>query len=239
MEPWHYEPAADLDASFAKRLERFPREPDMSVYAIRSLFALLIRSWLKIYHGLRVRGLEHLPQSRSYVIVANHASHLDAPAIVSSFPFRKLHRIFPAAARDYFFVSVPRTIFSAIVVNALPFDRKVHIRHSLEICRRLLESEGNILLLFPEGTRTETGEIRPFKPGVGLLLAGLDVPAVPCHIRGGFEGLPKGRLFPRPSPLKVRFGSPLRFPNVAGDREGAEKVCREIQTAVQRLGEGD
>ena len=72
-------------------------------------------------------------------------------------PLRKLHRVFPAAAQDYFFVSVPQLAIAAVVVNALPFGRQKQIRQSLELCRELLANPGNVLILFPEGTRTVDG----------------------------------------------------------------------------------
>lgn len=118
-------------------------------------------------------------------MVANHTSHLDTASIISSLPMKKIHRVFPAAAQDYFFVTPPRVAFSAIVVNALPFNRKTNIRQSLTLCKQLLQTPGNVLLLFPEGTRSVTGQLQEFKPGIGLLMAGLPHPVIPCHLGGG------------------------------------------------------
>src|SRR5690242_18276581 len=135
---WRYESAPDLDQSLVDRLRRFPREPDITVYALRSLAALTVRAWLKVYHRLKITGADNLPKEGSYVMVANHSSHLDALCLLSALPLRKLHRAFPAAAQDYFFVSIPRTAIAAVVVNALPFARTAHIRHSMDLCRHLL-----------------------------------------------------------------------------------------------------
>src|SRR5689334_16581413 len=176
---WTYEPAPDLDQSLADRLRRFPREPDIAVYAARSLAAMTIRSWLRFYHRFEISGAEHLPKEGSFILVANHASHLDTLCILSALPLRQLHRAFPAAAQDYFFVGMPRLAVAAVIVNALPFGRQSHIRNSLELCRHLLANPGNMLILFPEGTRTKTGKIGEFKPGVGLLAAGSNIPVVP------------------------------------------------------------
>jgi 1-acyl-sn-glycerol-3-phosphate acyltransferase len=235
MDTWHYEPVPDLDQSIAQRLERFPREPDMLVYACRGAAALAIRLWFRLYHRFSVDGIENVPTGESCVIVANHASHLDAPAIVSSLPLRSLHRTFPAAAKDYFFVSTPRSLFSAVVVNALPFDRRIHAGQSIELFRRLLVNRGNIVVLFPEGTRSVDGKVGRFKPGVGLLLAGLDVPAIPCHIHGAFHALPKDGWIPLPRRIQVRFGRPMRFTDAPRDRDGAERVSGELQHAVEIL----
>lgn len=232
---WSYEPASDLDQSLAERLRRFPREPDIAVYAVRSLAALTIRCWLRAYHRFDVRGPENLPKDGSFILVANHASHLDTLCILSALPLRKLHRAFPAAAQDYFFVSVPRLALAAVVVNALPFGRQGNSRNSLELCRRLLENSGNILILFPEGTRTRTGQIGEFKPGIGLLAAGTNIPVVPCHLAGAFEAWPKGKLFPRPRRLRLIVGKPRTYTHLPAGRESSVQISEDLRNAVVSL----
>ncbi len=232
---WSYEPAPDLDQSMAERLRRFPREPDLGVYALRSFAALTIRAWLRLYHRFEVVGAEHLPVDKSFVIVANHASHLDALCVLSALPLRKLHRAFPAAAQDYFFVSLPRLAIAAVVVNALPFGRRGNIRHSLDICRHLLENPGNILIIFPEGTRTRTGGMEEFKPGIGLLAAGTQIPIVPCYLSGAFEAWPKGRIIPRPRKLRLRIGEPKIYAHLPAGKESCAQVSADLQKAVAAL----
>ena len=232
---WQYEPAADLDQSMIERLRRFPREPDITVYALRSLAALTLRGWLKAYHRLTVIGRENLPPAGSFVLVANHSSHLDALCLLSALPLRKLHRAFPAAAQDYFFVSIPRLAIAAIVVNALPFARHSHIRHSMDLCRELLGNTGNILILFPEGTRTGTGQVGEFKPGIGLLAAGSPLPIVPCHLDGAFAAWPKTRALPVPRRLTLRIGQPKTFSHLTPGREAAEQISRDLRQAVLDL----
>ena len=159
MRKWRYESAADLDQPFIERLRHFPREPDMLVYGVRSLAALALRGWLSVYHRLEIVGRENLPANGSFVLVANHTSHLDTLCLLAALPLRQLHRAFPAAARDYFFVTAPRVAAAAIFVNALPFERQIHARQSLELCRHLLANPGNVLILFPEGTRSLDGAL--------------------------------------------------------------------------------
>jgi len=232
---WKYQTAEDLDQPLIERLRHFPREPDLLVYTFRSVGALIIRGWLAAYHRLAIRGREHLPSERSFVLVANHSSHLDALCLLSALPLRKLHRAFPAAAADYFFQSVPRIWFASVVVNALPFARQVHIRQSLGLCERLLQNPGNILIIFPEGTRSNTGEIGRFKPGIGLLLAGRDIPVIPCYLHGAFHAWRKGRWFPRPKRIEVRIGAPKTFADLPAGKESASVVAAELQSDVLRL----
>jgi len=232
---WHYEPAADLDQPLAERLRRFPREPDLMVYGMRSLAALTVRAWLKLYHRLQIVGREHLPRTGSFVMVANHTSHLDTLCLLAALPLAKLHRAFPAAARDYFFVSMPRLALAAVVVNALPFGRKTQIRQSLDLCRQLLRNPGNILILFPEGTRSATGQMGEFKPGIGWLIAGTEWPVIPCHLAGGFEAWPKGKLLPRPKWLRLRIGAPRNYAAWVSGEASPEAIASDLQRAVAEL----
>jgi 1-acyl-sn-glycerol-3-phosphate acyltransferase len=149
MKRWQYESAPDLDQSLVERLRHFPRQPDMLVYGLRSVAAVIIRAWLRCYHRLEIIGRDHLPAEGSFVMVANHSSHLDTLCLLAALPLAKLHRAFPAAAADYFFKSVHRTFVATVIVNALPFARQVNIRQSLSLCQTLLENSGNILIVFP------------------------------------------------------------------------------------------
>jgi 1-acyl-sn-glycerol-3-phosphate acyltransferase len=235
MTPWSYEPAADLDKSVIERLRHFPREPDMLVYGLRSAAALMLRGWLRLYHRFTISGMENLPAAGSFILVANHASHLDTLCLLSALPLRKLHRAFPAAAKDYFFVSVPRLAMAAIVVNALPFGRQSQIRQSLDLCRQLLANPGNILILFPEGSRTKTGQMGEFRPGIGLLVAGTDIPVVPCHLNGAFRAWPKGKILPRPRAVHLQIGAPRKFDHYSAGKDAAEQIGAELGKAVHAL----
>lgn len=233
---WRYKPAPDLDRSLAERLRVFPRYPDMTLYAVRAALQLVMRSYLKVYHRLAIHGREHLPLNESFVMVCNHTSHLDTVSLLAALPVRRVHRTFPAAAADYFFSSVPRSALSVVFVNALPFDRQTRGAESLEVCRELLARRGHVLILFPEGTRTLTGAVGPFRSGIGRLVAGERTPVVPCHLHGGFHAFPKGAAFPRPRRLTLNIGSPMRFSEDAPDDRGAiARICRTLRDAVVAL----
>src|ERR1700726_3577155 len=139
---WRYGPANDVERTLVERLRRFPREPDILVYGLRSLGALIIRALLRIYNHFEIVGHQNLRTNRSLVIVANHCSHLDTLCLLAALPLRKLHRAFPVAASDYFFQRVPRLWAAAVLVNALPFGRHNRTRKSLTICSELLSDPG-------------------------------------------------------------------------------------------------
>ena len=236
MDQWEYHPPPDLDQPVSEQLRNFPRQPHMLFYAIRSLAALLLRGWMRIYHRLRIDGRERLPAEGSFVLVCNHTSHLDTLCLLCAVPVGRIHRTFPAAAADYFFCSLPRSVVSAILINALPFDRQVKGAESLTVCARLLANDGNILILFPEGTRTTTGEMGRFRSGIGRLLAGTDLPVLPCHLSGGIEAWPKGRPFPLPLKLHLRIGHARKYADLQPSTESVQTICCELRDAVAELG---
>jgi 1-acyl-sn-glycerol-3-phosphate acyltransferase len=237
MKRWRYDSANDLHQTLTERLRRFPREPDMLVYGLRSLIALVIRGWLRVYFRFEIVGQENLRTNRSLVLVANHSSHLDTLCLLAALPLRKLHRAFPAAAADYFFQDVFRTWFAAVVANALPFRRQMNVRQSLAICSELVRNPGNILIIFPEGTRSTTGEMQEFRSGIGALVAGRDVAVVPCYVEGSFRAWPKGKRLPRPRKLRLRVGTPRNFADSGNEKGEASVIAAELHAAVQELGE--
>jgi 1-acyl-sn-glycerol-3-phosphate acyltransferase len=235
MKKWLYDGVRDVDQAPIDRLRQFPREPDIIVYGLRSLGALIIRGLLHIYNHFEIIGHQNLRTNRSLVVVANHCSHIDTLCLLAALPLRKLHRAFPAAASDYFFQSVPRLWAAAILVNALPFARQARVRQSLSLCRGLLAHPGTILIIFPEGTRSTTGEVGEFKSGIGALVAGRDVAVAPCFIDGSFQAWPKGKRFPRPRKVRLVIGTPRNYRDRGTDKMEICAIAAELRNAVNKL----
>ena len=187
---------------------------------------------------LRAEGLEHLPQDRPYLLAANHASHLDSVAVlVATRPW--VARCTVIAAEDYLRRSRVRGWFVRHWLGAEAFDRYGDFRESLAVARSLLGVRSP-LLVFPEGTRSLTGGLQTFKPGIGLLSRELAVPVVPVAIRGTGEALPRGRCWPRRQPIELRFGPPIEpgavaSPVAAGGYEDHRALAERVRTAVQTL----
>jgi len=232
MKPLRCETSPEVDLTVIDRLRRFPREPDWLISAVRSVVALIIRAWLRFYFRFEIVGHQHLRTNRSLVLVANHASHLDTLCLLAALPLRRLHRAFPAAAEDYFFRSVSRTWFAAVILNALPFARQANVRQTLSVCGNLLDQPGNILIIFPEGTRSRDGRIQEFKCGIGALVAGRDVTVVPCRLDGAFHAWPKGKRLPRPRKVRLVVGKPRSYALRSGDKAA---IASELEDAVRKL----
>jgi 1-acyl-sn-glycerol-3-phosphate acyltransferase len=204
---------------------------------VRSLAAIIVRAWLHIYDRLTIVGRHNLPTVGSFILVANHASHLDTLCLLSALPVRRLHQTFPVAASEYFCVNPLLFYLAKLIVNVLPFDRQFACGYSLSICAQLLrENPGTILIFFPEGTRTSGFEPGEFKPGVALLAAGRDIPVVPCHLAGTHAALPKGAWLPRPRAVRLTIGAPRVYAHLPATKESRKHICRELREAVMSLG---
>jgi 1-acyl-sn-glycerol-3-phosphate acyltransferase len=235
MQPWQYHPASDFGLSWLQRLRRFPRTPDMTAWGLRSFSAMLLRTYMRSIHRLQIEGAKHLEQNESFILVANHASHLDVLCLMGALPWSHVHRVFPAAAADYWFRSATGTVVAAGMLNALAMERQGNPRRSLDACRRVLAEPGNVLILFPEGRRSPDGQLLPFRPGIGFLVAGTNHLVIPACISGTERALPRGRAIPMPFPIQVRIGSPRRFQHLPADREGYEQVASDLQAVIRDL----
>ena len=228
------EPASGAARSFwggiIARAEGSPRGPGLA----RRLFWASFAGPFERYFSLEVRGAENLPREGACLLAANHTSHLDAPAVWVALRGR-VRDLSVAAARDYFFTSSLRRWAFRRLMNAIPFDRREHVQESLQRAAHTL-APGRPLLVFPEGTRSSSGRVRPFKSGVGLLALELGVPIVPVHVSGTYKALPKDSPRLRRTPVTVSLGAPLEVDEYRSRREqvGAYQAYREIAEDLQR-----
>jgi 1-acyl-sn-glycerol-3-phosphate acyltransferase len=173
------------------------------------------------------------------VLASNHASHLDALVLAAALPPRLRAWLVPLAAADVFFRTPVRARLVAGLLGALPMPRGRCGAHRLRAFRERLLGGPCVYVLFPEGTRTRTGVMAPFRGGLGALVAGTDVPVLPCHLRGTFAALPPGRRVPRPRAVVLRIGPPLSFAGVENNRDGWRRVSACVAGAVRRLAEAE
>src|SRR6201984_196920 len=203
MEPWQLQPARDTGLTPAERFRSVRRESGLLESMAQQACFSVLRIYFAIGHRLEITGREKLPAHGPFVLVANHCSHLDALALGAALTPRHRERAFPIAAGDVFFQTTVSSTLSAIVLNALPMWRKNCGPHALTDLRGKLQEERAIFIIFPEGGRSRNGLMMPFKHGLGMLVAGTNVPVVPCGLIGTFEALPAGRNCPRPVAIKL------------------------------------
>jgi 1-acyl-sn-glycerol-3-phosphate acyltransferase len=235
MEPWQLQPAHDTGLTPAERFRSIRRESGLLESLAQQACFSTLRFYFAIAHRLAITGRDRLPPHGPFVLAANHCSHLDALILGAALRPRHRERAFPIAAGDVFFQTTAVSVFSAVMINALPMWRKNCGPHALAELRRKLQEEKAIFIIFPEGGRTRTGSIVPFKHGLGMLVAQTNVPVVPCGLVGTFEALPPNRKIPRPTAIKLVIGDPLQFASTANDRAGWSQIAQSVESAVRNL----
>jgi 1-acyl-sn-glycerol-3-phosphate acyltransferase len=160
--------------------------------------------------GPRVFGAEHAaPLGEPVMVCANHSSHFDIPLLQRSLPGRVRRRLSVAAAADYFFDDRLRRFLVLGGAAAFPFDRHERPRESIDRVDDRLH-HGWHVALFPEGTRSRTGVMGPFRPGIGVIATQLGMAVLPAYIDGAHRILPPGSRRPHRGHVTVRFGPVLR-----------------------------
>jgi long-chain acyl-CoA synthetase len=199
----------------------------------------------RVFARIHVDGLEHLRDIKGPVIFAsNHQSHMDTPVILAALPRAWRARVAPAMAKEFFkahffpeqhsrkqwLTNSLNYWLSAAFFNAFPLpQREAGARQTLRYAGELL-SEGFSILIFPEGARTDRGEIKPFRPGIGMMASKLGVPVVPVRLEGVDRVLHQKWKMAKPGPVQVTFGSPMRL---VGDNYA--ELARRVEEAVRSL----
>lgn len=199
---------SDTDlAQVASYMEQLT-QPTVSKRLTKKIARAILWIICKLYFRVTVKGIENLPTDRSFIICPNHTSHLDSVAL--GLVKRKFSHKFVGLLADNYFA---KKIFPLIdlIIDVVPFNRT---SDSLSLAKNLKYVElckkaNKIILLFPEGTRSQDGQLQKFKNGAAWIAeqTGLDV--VPAYIEGGYRLLPRGRLIPKPGKLSITFGKPL------------------------------
>ncbi len=188
------------------------------------------------YAARRASGREKLEHLRGPVIlVANHASHLDTPVILSALPRRLRKRTVVAAAADYFYRNRMVASLVSLVFNTVPIERRRGggMSRNGGHLDQLLD-QGWSLLLYPEGTRSRDGMPGPLRRGAAVLAASHNLTIVPIRVTGTAEAMPPGRFWPRrrrdkPVPrrhrIEVSFGEPIA---ATGDADAVMEYVRNF-----------
>jgi long-chain acyl-CoA synthetase len=193
------------------------------------------------FYRAEVSGEAFIPRDRNFLVVANHASHLDMGLVKVALgdSGKKLAAL---AARDYFFDTRLKRAYFENFTNLIPMDREGSIRRSLRAAVEALR-RGYNLLIFPEGTRSRDGRMAPFKPTAGYLALHCRVDALPVYIHGTHDALPPGSAVPRKTRLRVVIGQPICVADLEartaalakGDaHKAATQIMEEAVRALER-----
>ncbi|NBM19041.1 1-acyl-sn-glycerol-3-phosphate acyltransferase [Streptomyces sp. GC420] len=199
---------------------------------------VLLGPLLRLMFRPRIEGLEHIPAEGAAIVAGNHLSfsdHFLMPAILK-------RRITFLAKAEYFTgPGIKGRLIAAFFRSAgqIPVDRsgkeagQAAIREGLGVLRK-----GELLGIYPEGTRSHDGRLYKGKVGVAVMAIKAQVPVIPCAMVGTFEAQPPGQIIPSIRPVSIRFGRPLDFARYAG-MENEKAVIRaatdEIMYAILQL----
>lgn len=180
-----------------------------------------------------VAGLQNLPRRGGYIVAANHASHLDPP-IVGLFIPRQVSFFARKTLWKRGFAS-----WWLDIVGTIPVDRDGGM--SLDAIKRILQTlaRGRAVIVFPEGTRSATGELQAPKAGVGLIACRAKVPVIPARVFGSFEAFGREGRLRLGTPISVSYGPALQPGDYDHPEDGKERYARaaaRIMDAINRIG---
>lgn len=171
---------------------------------------IILRGVVRSVTRVSVTGADNLKGLKGpCVVVANHASHLDATLIVTSLPYSQTKNLAVAAAADYFYSRWWKKAATSLFFNTYAVHRTGE-RKTKGTSLRLIE-EGVSVAIFPEGTRSRDGKLKRFTPGAAALSVTTQVPMVPIALIGTYEAMPVGRWWPvsgRPT-VQMLIGKPM------------------------------
>ena len=207
---------------------------------------LFLRPAVLLLGWPRVTGRENLARvSGPVLVVSNHVSDVDIGFVLTALPARLSLHLAAAAGGEAMealrtspsgrgFLSqnydLLKWALGAALLNIFPLPREAGFRQSFEYAGQAVD-RGYSILIFPEGRHTTTGELLPFRPGIGILANALRIPVIPMRIVGLYEIKQAGKRFAPPGRISVRLGAPISF------AEGSDPaaIARELESVVKEL----
>jgi len=200
------------------------------MYALmRALVRLIANTYLAgLFH---VEGLENVPREGPLIVCPNHTGTIDPPLIPAFLPRSDTWNM---AKSEYFRSPIIRWLF--VHYHAFPVVRHTADRAALRRSFDLLKA-GHLLVMYPEGTRVDSGMLAVPEPGAGFIAQLCGCPVLPVALTGTAECLPKGAWWPRRVPVTIRFGKPFtvlqKRPN--GERVSHQEAADRIMLAIAEL----
>ena len=210
------------------------------------VYYLLVWPATMIMNRPKIIGRERLKDFRGpALVISNHVTYLDVGFILKALPPQLRHRLGTAMAgevlremryppREWFFLrrwyAKLRYFLVTALFNVFSLPQKAAYQESFQYAGRLADRGYNVLI-FPEGKRTQTGEMAEFRKGIGLLATRLNLPVIPMRIDGLFGLKQKKQRFSKPGTVQVRIGEPVRFEST----DDPEEIAKSLQGIVQNL----
>jgi 1-acyl-sn-glycerol-3-phosphate acyltransferase len=199
------------------------------------LYRIFFRNFLRIIFGVSYKEAHFLKQENQFILVANHNSHMDTIAILSSLPSQHQGRVKPVAAADYFARNIITRYLTDFFINSLLISRQKSEgkNNAIEEMDQALK-KGDSLIIFPEGSRGQAEVMQDFKHGVSILLKrNPTIPFIPMFLKGMGTALPKGDPFLIPTDCQIKIGKPVLIDQI--DKKKVEEITEVIKENILNL----
>ncbi len=187
-----------------------------------------------------IYGSTNVPPFGGYIVAANHASHLDT-GLVKYALGEQGEALVALGAKDYFFEDPVRRMYFENFTNVVPMERHGSLRESLRLAGEVIR-DGYILLIFPEGTRSDTGVMADFKPSLGYLAMQNKCGILPMYLHRTHEAMPKGRYLPKRGERVASYVGPYlsyeQIVKLGGDRTRSAQyraITHHVESVIRRL----
>lgn len=192
----------------------------------------ILLPWVMPIFHFRIVGKEEVPSAEGLILAANHVSYVDPLFIGAALVERQLHFM---AKEELFRIPILGPLIRRL--HTVPVRRGRVDYAAIKQSLRLLE-EGEILAIFPEGTRGDGMVLKEAEEGIGFLAARSGRPVVPVYLHGTDSVLPRGKRIPRVHPVTIYFGHPLRLGGDVSGREGRgsyRRLSEEVMKGIDKL----
>ncbi|MGQ9569844.1 MAG: lysophospholipid acyltransferase family protein [Thermodesulfovibrionales bacterium] len=197
------------------------------IYLIYRIFKIVLTVFFKVFNRLEVIGYHNVPEKGGFIVAANHISYLDPPVIGVALRRKPIF----IAKEGLFKIPVIGTFINYF---SFPLNRNKPQPSTIKEAVSRLKN-GEVIVLFPEGTRSADGNMLDPKRGVGLIAVMSASPVVPALIEGTDKALPVGAKFIRPAKIRVTFGKYIKIEKKETSKQFQERVSREIMERIKEL----
>lgn len=188
----------------------------------RRLAKAVLGPYMRAFHHLKLEDPHNVPPRGPAIVVLNHASLLDVPALMVLDPFPNTATVVKASMFKIPIVSWMLRQWGAIPVERQGRDSS-SVRQMLDVLRR-----GGVLAVAAEGRRTRDGHLAAINPVLARIAAGAGVPIIALGIRGSYDALPPGAMLPRRRRITVKAGPAFFLPRGTSPADAADRIQREI-----------
>jgi len=206
----------------------------------KKIFYYYCNTVFSLYTPVKINGRENLPLE-SAIFCSNHNSHMDV-ALISSAAGKSFNHFGMLAAIDYWFDSRIKKILTNFVMNLIPIARKtsakdgsISFQDTIALCKSFMDYGNRNIVIFPEGSRGEPDQIKPFRNGAARFSLALNKPIVPIFIHGSFRAWPRGKVFMRPCRITINILEPMYPNDYISEDKADDLIAKEITGHLEKI----